>query len=636
MKKLNIGIIAHVDAGKTTLTENILFLGGIITQAGRVDKGNTRTDSMAVERRRGISVRAAATSFNRNGIKFNLIDTPGHVDFVAEVERSLTILDGVVLVISAKEGLQSQTRILMDTIKTRQIPTVIYINKIDRVGADIAQVIKDTNDYMGGRLVTTQRIDSDGNIHDFTMEELVETAADTLYIHDDNLMTRFANNDEITPSDFMDSFIHHTNCGNLYPVFFGSALYGIGVENLLDSLPRYLPIASADNDSQLEATVFKVDNSGKERLVYVRLYSGSISIRKLVNYRGKTKKIARLAALVDGKLVPANTIESGDIAVLYLKDLMVGDMLGEGNAPTRSIRLGQPTINVEVVPVNQDERRALYDALVLMADEDPLLGLSAEHSLTVRLFGEVQMEILQEILAERYAIATTLTTARTIYMETPTQPASAKILFGRTFFRAGVGISIKPLPRGSGVIYESAVSLGELEKSFQTAVEEAVYSTCQNGLYGWEITDIQVVFDYSDYDSVTSTPASYRDLVPLVMMNALKDANVTLLEPIMDFELNVPDTSLPKAMYDLQLMNAYGYNTSAIHSDIISITGHIPADTCRGYGAKVGSYTEGRGNFITKFHGYSNTEFAEDKVNQNRINAAANAGLYAMQKLGAR
>ena len=635
MKKLNIGIIAHVDAGKTTLTENILFLGGVIAKTGRVDKGDTRTDSMAVERRRGISVRAAATSFNRGGIKFNLIDTPGHVDFVAEVERSLTVLDGVVLVISAKEGLQSQTRILMDTIKARQIPTVIFVNKIDRAGADIHQVIQDANDYMHNRLVVTQRIASDGKIYNLTDNELTETAADTLYSHDDDLMARFVNNEDVLPPDLTESFTRQAKLGRLYPVFFGSALYGIGVESLLDSLPYYLPIAEGDNESPLSAVVFKVDNSGKERLAYIRLFDGNISVREVVNYRGKTEKITRLAGLINGKLTAANSIESGDIAVLYFKDLMVGDVLGAVNS-YRKVRLGHPTLNVEVVPANPENRRALYDALLLLADEDPLLGLSTEKSLTVRLFGEIQMEILREILAERYAIATRFTAARTIYMEAPMQPASAKIPINKTFFRAGVGFSIMPLPRGSGIEYVSAVSLGELEKSFQMAVEEAVINACQNGLYGWEITDMRVVFDYSDYDSVTGTPSAFRDLVPLVLMEALNGANMTLLEPILDFELRVPDISVSKAMYDLQMMSAYGYSTTAMPDGSIAIAGKIPADKCRGYGAKVGSYTEGRGMFLTKFHGYSETEFDQEKVNQDMINPAANAGLYVMQKLGAR
>ena len=638
MKKLNIGIIAHVDAGKTTLTENILFLGGVVAKAGRVDKGDTQTDAMAVERRRGISVRAAATSFCRDGIKFNLIDTPGHVDFVAEVERNLAVLDGVVLVISAKEGLQSQTRILMDTMKARKIPGVIFINKIDRMGANVEAVMQDTKDYMDGRLIVTQRITADGKICDLADNEFMEAAADTLYSHDDDLMTQFVNGEAITPSDFYNRLMFHTQSGGLYPVFFGSALYGIGVENLLDNLPNYLPVRDGDNALPLSAVVFKVDNSGKERLVYLRLFSGSICVREIVTYRGKTEKITRLAGLVSGKLTRANTIEAGDIAVLYSKDLMVGDILGDpsSNARVQGYHLGRPTLNVEIVPTNAEQRRALYEALALLADEDPMLGLSTENALTVQLFGEIQMEILREILMERYAIAAEFTSARTIYMEAPTQAAIAKITIGETFFRAGVGLSITPLPRGSGLEYIPAVPLGALTQSFQAAVEEAVFTTCKQGLFGWEMTDMRIVFDHSDYDSVTSTPAAFRDLVPLVLMQAIANAEMALLEPILDYELQIPREAASKAMYDLRMMNATIDSTNTVIGDAFTMIGQIPADVCRGYGAKIGSYTEGRGVFLTKFSGYRTTPFAAEKVNDRRINPASNPALYVMQKLGAR
>jgi len=636
MKKINIGIIAHVDAGKTTLTENILFLGGAIAQVGRVDKGNTQTDSMLVERRRGISVRAAATSFYRGDIKFNLIDTPGHVDFVAEVERNLAVLDGVVLVISAKEGLQSQTRILMDTIKARQIPAVIFVNKIDRMGADVAEVVRDANEYMGGRLVLAQHISANNEPYPLPSSDFMEMAADTLYSYDDNLMHKFANNETITPTAFFESLTFHTKSGQLYPVFFGSALHGIGVENLLDALPCYLPTANGDSSAPLSAVVFKVDASGERRLVYVRIYDGAIHIRKPINFRGDAIGFPRLYGLVNGRLTPATTIEAGDIAVVSAYGLKAGDVLGALNSITRSVKLGRPTLKVAVVPNNPSQRQELYNALSLLADEDPLLSLSIEDSLTVQLFGEIQMEILQEILAERYKIVAEFIAARTIYMETPTQPASATIPLGKTFFRAGVGFSIVPLPRGSGLEYVSKVPLGALEKSFQIAVEEAVYSTCKNGLFGWEMTDMQVVFDYSDYCSVTSTPSAYRDLVPLVLMEAVTNAEMTLLEPILDYELRIPSVATSKALYELRMMNAVVDSTTLIPDDAMVITGQIPADACRGYGAKVGTYTEGRGAFLTKFGGYREAEFAEEKVNESRINPAANAALYVMQKLGAK
>jgi len=640
IKILNIGIIAHVDAGKTTLTENILYLGGTVSKVGRVDKGNTQTDSMAVERRRGISVRAAATSFFRTvqgeNIKFNLIDTPGHVDFVSEVERNLAVLDGVVLVISAKEGLQSQTRVLMDTIKAQKMPAVIFVNKIDRLGADIDAVVKEANEYMGGRLVPTARVNDENKVIHYIDAELMEATADTVYSHSDHLLTKFANNEDITEQEFIESLTSLTRSGQLYPVFFGSALYGIGVENLLDVLPRYLPAATQNTDAPLSAVVFKVDNSGPMRLVYLRLYSGALHLRKTMQVGERAFKLTKLFGLENGKITLRDKVDAGDIAVLPFGGIKVGSIFGEAPANFATPRLGRPTLNVEIAPVDPAQRRDLYTAVAALADEDPMLGFNAAEAYTVQLFGEIQMEILQEILRERYGIDTEFAASRTVYMETPTQTASAVIPIGQTFYSAGVGFTITPTARGNGITYKSDVTLGVLEKSFQTAVEEAVFTTCQQGIFGWEVTDMHVSFNYSDYDSVNGTPADYRNLVPLVLMQAMAEADVALLEPIMDFELRVPSTNASRALYDLRLMNAAIDGTTALPGDTMVITGQVPADTSRGYGAKVGSYTGGSGLFLTKFAGQSVAVFTEDKVNATRVNPAANTALYMMQKLGAR
>ena len=640
MKKLNIGIIAHVDAGKTTLTENILFLGGAIAKTGRVDKGDTQTDSMAVERRRGISVKATTTSFCYEDIKFNLIDTPGHVDFVAEVERSLSVLDGVVLVISAREGLQSQTRILMDTIMAQKIPTVIFINKIDRMGVQIEELIQETNEYMNERLIITQQLkltpESPPVITSYNDEDYISRNADTLYMLDDDLMEQFVNNKKITTELFNQKLVHFVNQGELYPVFFGSALHGIGVECLLSQLPFYLPVSIDDNNKPLSGVVFKVDNSGRERQVYVRLYQGSLNIRKQLKYRGKEEKVTRLSQLVDGKIVNQNSIEAGDIGILYVKDLKVGDVLGEMWSKTRDIRLARPTFSVEVYPKLPEQKRAMYEALTLLADEDPLLDLYSEKKLAVKMFGEIQLEILKELLLERYNIPVSFSDPVTIYMETPLSTATAKAYMFKDGipYAATVGFRVEPLPQGSGLQYVTEVSYGDLEKTFQVAVEEAVLETCKNGMYGWEVTDAKVVFNFSEYNSVDSTPSDYRNLTPIVLMEAFIKAGMGLLEPYLDFELRVPLSSVGKALNDLRSMNAIINETKS--DDISIITGLAPVDECKNYGTKVASYTEGQGVFLTKFHGYRDTEFTQDKVNEDEISIAANKTLYLMHKRGVR
>ncbi|MCL2855048.1 MAG: TetM/TetW/TetO/TetS family tetracycline resistance ribosomal protection protein [Defluviitaleaceae bacterium] len=642
MKKLNIGIIAHVDAGKTTLTENILYLGGAINKVGRVDKGDTQTDSMDVERRRGISVKAAATSFFKDDIKFNIIDTPGHVDFVAEVERSLQVLDGVVLVISAKEGLQSQTRILMDAIMAQRMPAVIFINKIDRMGAGADKVADEACAYMGGRLVRTQKVGANNEITPFSDDEMMEQSGDALYMLDDDLMACFVNGEEITGPRFYNSLTRHTKQGQLYPVFFGSALHGIGVQWLLDQLPFYLPCSPNNNDAPLSGVVFKVQNIYKERLVYIRLFQGSLHLRQIVKYgsKGKEEKLTRIAGLENGKIVNRSTIEAGDIGILYIKDMKIGDILGDAWGAMRNMQLARPTLSVEVSPTLPEQARALYEALVVLADEDPMLDLSIGKKLAVRMFGEVQQEILKELLMERYGICTAFSKASTIYMETPTVSASSKALIYRsgTPFAAGAGLRIEPLARGSGLQYTSEISLGDLAKTFQNAVEEAVMETCKKGVYGWEITDVKIAFDYADYDSVMSTPSDFRNLIPLLLMEAFAAASMMLLEPYLHFELRAPAQSTSKALGDLQRMHAAIEQTTTLpdaDDDFIRITGTIPADTCRDYGAKIGGYTEGRGVWVTKFQGYKDMPFDPTKVNEDEINLAANKALYLMYKSGA-
>lgn len=638
MKKLNIGIVAHVDAGKTTLTENILHLGGAIPRVGRVDKGDTQTDSMEIERKRGISVRAAVASFFHNQVKFNLIDTPGHVDFVAEVERSLMVLDGVVLVISAVEGLQSHTKLLMDIIMGLGIPTVIFINKIDRLGANPDKVASLANTYLHERLIITERIDSDGGIVLLSDREFVEYNSEALYNVDDALMEKFVNNEtNETISLNPENFYYHTRRGRLYPVFFGSALHGVGVDKMLSKLPLFLPLSHADCGEALSALVFKIENTARDRHVYVRLYRGKLKVREMVRYREREEKIVRLGRLEGSKIIAADSVEAGDVGVLYSKDMRVGDVLGEDFKDMRKVNLGRPTINVEVQPVCSSQRRQLYEALVQLTDEDPMLELSSGKGLNLHIFGEIQMEILRELLAERYGITSCFSQARTIYMECPTAATEIIAPLNRngTPFRAGVGFRIEPLPQGSGLFYETKVSFGELEKTFQTAVEEAVFETCKRGTYGWEITDTKVTFIYADYDSVTSTPSAFRDLTPPILMEAFSVAEMGLLEPVLAYELHTPTLFSGTAIYDLRRMNATIDETLQNKDDIV-ITGLIPSDSCKGYGAKVASYTQGLGIFTTKYHSYQKTDITPEKINTEEINLATNKSLYLLHKFGAR
>jgi ribosomal protection tetracycline resistance protein len=478
-----------------------------------------------------------------------------------------------------------------------------------------------------------------GGIVNLTGDEFIAQNIDTLCTHDDELMEKYVNGERIEVGYFNDRLYRYTRKGELYPVFFGSALYGVGVDALLDRLPDFIPVSDGDGGRPLSGAVFKIDNSGKEKIAYVRLFHGCIRVREMLKYNGREEKVTRLARLENGKLADHAVITAGDIGVVYIKGLRAGDVLGEPWEGMREARLGRPTISAEVQPEQPGQKRELYEALVRLADEDPMLALSSANKLAVRMFGEIQMEILQELLLEQYGIAVKFLEATTIYMETPKSATTVRAPMGGfgTPFRAGAGFRVEPLPRGGGLVYTTEVSFGNLEKTFQTAVEEAVYDTCRNGLYGWEVTDAKITFEFSQYDSVTSTPSDYRDLAPLVLMQAFGEAGMELLEPVFEFELRVPGYAAGKALYDCERMRADIIKTAALADENgIAISGLVPADTCKNYGVQVASYTEGRGMFVTKFHGYRETAFDGAKVNTKDINIAANKTVYLMHKSGAR
>ncbi|KAI4453003.1 translation elongation factor g-related [Holotrichia oblita] len=641
---MNIGIVAHVDAGKTTVTENILQLCGIIRQAGRVDHGDTLTDSMELERKKGISIKATPISFMYKDTKINLIDTPGHVDFVSEVERALSVLDGVVLIVSAKEGIQSQTKILVKTIRDLQIPCIVFVNKADRLGVDIKNVLSEVSKNFLGKTINMQGIEKEGTkdvlLRPRSYEELVEEAVELLCDLDESILEKYIG---VSPSpvslDYLyDRLQYFTKQANIYPVFMGSALHGLGVRDLLDAIVNFLPLSIENDNAPLSALVFKIDNniSAKDKKVYVRIFQGGIKIRESIAFHDTTEKVKNLRALENGKVVNKDYIGSGDICILTIKDLKVADIIGEKTEAIKKISIASPALRVQVQPKNPANKRRLYETLFALSEEDPMMDFSGDvrgDKMYLNLFGEVQMEIITLLLQEQYNLDIEFSNLLTIYKETPTEKASAitRIYSGGNHFCAGIGFEIEPLPRGQGLQYESKVSFGSLEKPFQNAVEEAVWKSCKNGVYGLEITDAKVVFAFSQYSSVESTPADYRNLAPLVLMEAFSNSSMQMLEPILEFELVLPEHAASRALYDCRKMNADIWETKNGNGEFI-ITGLVPVETSKHYKLLLASYTEGCGIFITKLYGYKETEFDENKIDKDNVNPATNKGLYLLQK----
>jgi ribosomal protection tetracycline resistance protein len=382
MQSLNLGILAHVDAGKTSLTERLLHSAGVIDELGSVDAGSTQTDSMALERRRGITIRSAVVSFVVDGVTVNLIDTPGHPDFIAEVERVLNVLDGAVLVISAVEGVQAQTRVLMRTLRRLRIPTLIFVNKTDRRGADPERVFREITT----RLAPAVRADLADR----------SSALETLAEHDETLLAAYVDGTPMPTARLRQTLA--TRTAQIHPVFFGSAITGDGVEELMAGLTSLLPTVS-EEDGPPSGVVFKVERGpAGEKIAYVRMLSGTLRVRD----RLPAGKVTAISVFGDGT---AQEARAGQIAKLWgLAGIRVGDTIGTPKTAGQH-HFAPPTLETVVTPLRRSDKGALHAALTQLAEQDPLINLRQDgEEIAVSLYGEVQKEVIEATLFEEYGI----------------------------------------------------------------------------------------------------------------------------------------------------------------------------------------------------------------------------------------
>lgn len=605
----NIGILAHVDAGKTTITEQLLCQSGAIPAAGRVDHGSTVTDSMPLERERGITIRTGSASLIWNKCKINLIDTPGHMDFIAEVKRVFGVLEGAVLVISAKEGVQSQTKLIFRSLQRLHVPTLLFINKIDRTGADVVDVYRQIKTLLTPDIVVMQ--DVKGGLidrplaHDEIQERLLEC--------DIVLQEQFLNDMPIDSARLFAALRQNVRVCSLYPVLHGAALQGIGITQLLDTIEQLLPNFLGDVDAPFCGSVFKVERD--ESLVrrnYVKVLSGCLRLRQdvpIVSGQITNLKVKALQAIESGRVIDATSIPCGDIAILpYTAQIKIGDVLGEPASVKLPVQINQQAVlKVSVLPTQPQQRPQLLRALAELSEEDPALAFTLENDeIAINILGNTQREIVQSLLARRYGLEASLGELRTIYQERPKKEAETvvHIEVPPNPYWASIGLRVEPLPLGSGLQFESEVSVGYLNPSFQNAVHDGVKSACTRGLYGWALTDAKIVFSYGLYYSAVSTPSDFRHLTPHVMEKLLRKAGTELLEPYCGYTLEVPETYAGKALNDLQTMGAEIEGTDTKEHFVV-ITGRVSEKASRDYSLQVVSYTGGQGVFTAEFSGYS-------------------------------
>ena len=559
MRTLNLGILAHVDAGKTTLSERLLFTAGAIDHVGSVDAGTTQTDSLELERERGITIRSAVASFLVGDLAVNLVDTPGHPDFIAEVERVLGVLDGAVLVVSAVEGVQPQTPLLFRALQRLHVPTLIFVNKTDRAGADPEAVVAAMRRRLAAGVVPIDLAPGTGRT------AVIEALAE----HDEAILDAYVRDDAgLTDERLHEAVAVQTRRGVVHPVFFGSAARGIGIDELMAGIEAILVGGHGNPDAPVSGRVFKIErtNSG-ERVAYVRLFAGTLRARQKVRIGGQEEaKPTQVRVFAPAGAPRRDAISAGEMATVRgLGTVRVGDAIGEPPPGEGAVaRFPRPALEAVVFALKPDQQGSMRAALNQLAEQDPLIDVRQDdrQEIAVSLYGEVQKEVIQATLERDYGIAADFRETTTVCIERPARIGEAEEVIraetktnitGRSSpsstnpFRATLALRIEPAPVGSGVEFRADVEprliplyLFKTPEVFTTQMEAFVREALAEGLAGWQVTDCIVTMIDCGYASPVTSAADFRRLTQLVLMTAIERAGTWVCEPLADLSLEIP------------------------------------------------------------------------------------------------
>ena len=631
-RTLNLGILAHVDAGKTTLTERLLYAAGVIDEIGSVDKGTTQTDSLALEQQRGITIKAAVVSFEIADTTVNLIDTPGHPDFIAEVERALGVLDGAVLVISAVEGVQPQTRILMRALARLRIPTLVFVNKIDRVGADVARVVGEIDRKLTPAVVAVTSATGEGTRAAVVAERadasftsaLVELLAD----HDDTLLSAYLDDGRgMSPHRLAEALAAQTRQALVHPVLCGSAITGAGVDLLLAAIPKLLPAAAGAPDDEVGGSVFKIERGrAGDRIAYIRMFSGSLRTRDTVRFgRDHQAKVTAISVFEHGDAVRRASVAAGSIARVWgLAEVQLGDVIGDAPGRAPAHEFPPPTLESVVVPVDDAERRQLRAALAQLAEQDPLIDVRQDdrrQEISVSLYGEVQKEVVQATLSADYGIEVRFRETTPIYVERPTGSGEAvEVLHAETNpFLATIGLRVDRATTGSGIDFRLQVDprtvplyVYKTLESFTAHMGGYVRDALREGLLGWQVVGCVVTMTRCMYSVPDGPPsrrgplskaADFRKLTPIVVMQALERARAVVCEPTMRVHLEIPADTIGGVMAALARLGA-DVESATQRGELAVLETVVSAGGARDLQRRLSALTHGEGVLESAFEGY--------------------------------
>jgi ribosomal protection tetracycline resistance protein len=633
-RTLNLGILAHVDAGKTTLTERLLYESGVIDAVGSVDAGTTQTDSLALEHQRGITIRSAVASFALEDVHVNLIDTPGHPDFIAEVERVLSVLDGAVLVISAVEGVQPQTRILMRALQRLRIPTLVFVNKIDRPGADDERVLKAISERLTTAVIPMGTARELGTrAANFTLSaaddsEFLSRSAEVLAERDAGILAAYVEDESRVPyHQLREVLAAQTKRALVHPVFFGSAITGAGVKALMAGIAEFLPATQGDPVGPVSGTVFKIERGASgEKIAYVRMFSGTIRTRDRLHFgRDLEDKVTAIAVFESGPAVQSQSVPAGAVGKLWgLSEIQIGDRIGESGSDGAQHQFPPPTLESGVVARNSGDREQLRVALAQLAEQDPLIKVRQDDTrqeISVSLYGEVQKEVIQATLANEFGLDVTFRETTPIYIERPTGTGEAvEILHAESNpFLATIGLSIEPAPSGSGIDFRLPIDprtaplyLYKTLDSFTEHMGQYVRDALREGIFGWQVTDCNVTMTKCAYSipdgppsrrGPPSTAADFRKLTPLVLMQALERAGTAVCEPIVRVRIETPAETVGAVLAAVGRLGGV-VEPLSLQGDLSRIETVMPATRADELQRQLPALSGGEGVLESDFDGY--------------------------------
>ncbi|GAB6150306.1 GTP-binding protein [Clostridium novyi] len=614
----NIGLVAHVDGGKTTTTEQMLYISGAIRELGSVDKGSAKMDYNSIEKKRGITIFSDQTSFTWKDACINLIDTPGHIDFSSELERSLKALDGAVLIVSAVEGVQAHTETIWNLLRKNNIPTLIFINKLDRVGADIKEVFSQIENNLTEKYLKIQRIDGLEENFNETIDllvneqfyndskekiELIEKFAEI----NEEVLEKYLEGEEITREFFIDNLKKSVEEGEVFPVLFGSAINGIGIKELLNSIEELLPYSSGNDEDEFSGVVYKIKYDDKiGKLAYVRVLNGEIKVRDtIINNLGEEEKITQIRKYNGDKYNTVENLTSGEIGVICgVKDIKVGDVIGNKDDINIINKNNESALISRVVPQNEEELPSLLKALQILNEEDPSLQLEynlENKELSISIKGIIHMEVLKELIKERFNIEVEFLEPKVNYLETIGEITNGFCHFEPKKHYAEVEVEIEPNERGKGVEFISEINGDILPYQYQNNIEKASYEAVLHGpLIGGKVTDIKIKLTNGKHHLEHTHGGDFRIASIRAIYQAMEKNKNIILEPIYKFKIVVNKEMGGKIMTDILKMGG-SFNEPEVKGEKIIITGEVPVATSMNYKLELLSSTSGKAVFNMQF-----------------------------------